>query len=133
MKKVLGLDIGEKRIGLALAEGNITSAYGVVDVKSNQAAILEITKICQLENVERIIIGVPKNENTFQIDKIRFFAMELAKTVNLPIEYVDETLTSKEAERRLKKSKLDPRSEEYKREVDKIAAELILEQYVQKN
>jgi putative holliday junction resolvase len=133
LKKVLGLDVGEKRIGVALAEGKIVTAYGIVEVTTYQAAILEIAKICQSENVVKIVVGAPKHEDTFQIDKVRFFAMELAKTINLPIEYVDETLTSVEAERRLKKTKLDPRSKKYKQEVDKIAAELILEQYVQNN
>lgn len=133
MKKILGLDIGEKRIGVALAEDHIIAPYGIVEVATYQAAILEIAKICQSENVSKIVVGAPEHEDTFQIDKVRFFAIELAKTINLPIEYVDETLTSIEAERRLKKSKLNPRTEKYKKEVDKIAAELILEQYVQNN
>ena len=132
MRKTLGLDIGTKRIGVALAEGAITSTYGVIDSSDYQVAILEIAKICHLENVERIVVGVPKSEDTFQIDKIHSFAMELAKNVSLPIEYVDEALTSKEAERILKDSKLDPKSENYKQEVDKIAAKLILEQYANK-
>ena len=132
MKKILGLDVGEKRIGVALAEGIFISSFGVIENASYQSVILEIAKICHLENIERIVIGVPKSKDTFQVDKVHSFAMELAKSVNLPIEYVDETLTSKEAERMLKESKIDPKSKEYKQEIDKIAAKLILEQYVNK-
>jgi len=132
MRKILGLDIGTKRIGVALAEGAITSSYGIVDSSDYQTAILEIAKICHSETVEKIIVGIPKSEDTFQVDKIHSFAMELAKVVSLPIEYVDEAFTSKEAERMLENSKLDPKSENYKQEVDKIAAKLILEQYANK-
>ena len=132
MKKILGLDVGEKRIGVAIAEGSMVSAYSVVENSNYQDAILQIAKICHVENIEKIVMGVPRSKDTFQIDKIHSFAIELAKSINLPIEYADETLTSKEAERILKNSKLDPKSESYKQEVDKIAAKLILEQYANK-
>ncbi|MGA2666851.1 MAG: Holliday junction resolvase RuvX [Patescibacteria group bacterium] len=133
MKKFLGLDIGEKRIGVALAENSLVSAYGTLDNSNYQTAVLEIAKICHAEQITKIIVGIPKNDDTFEMDKIRSFAMELAKNIHLPIVYIDETLTSKEAERLLKNTKLNPRSKKYKEEIDKISAKLILEQYAGKH
>lgn len=135
--KILGLDIGEKRIGVAMADGKIASAYAVIKIDDLAKAILEVSRIVRQENIEKIIIGIPKNlpageagQDTLQADKIHKFALELAKVINLPIEYIDETLTSKEAERILSSSGLEPTSEKYKQEVDKISAKLILEQYI---
>lgn len=133
MKKILALDIGEKRIGVALSEDTVAATYGVVDNTNYQAAVMEIVKICNLEKIDQIVIGIPKSEDTFQADKIHTFAMELAKKIDVAVVYEDEAFTSKEAERVLSGSKLNPASGEYKQEVDKISAKLILEQYLGKN
>lgn len=132
MKKILGLDVGDVRIGLAIAEKNLVAPYGVIDNKNLQEAINEIGKICRTEQVEKIVIGLPKNKNTYQLDKVHLFAHELSKNLQIPINFVDETLTSKEAERILEKNK-GQKTQKYKEEIDKIAAQLILEQYLEKN
>ena len=130
MKKTIGLDVGQKRIGVALTEGEIISPYGVIEASDLTQSILEIGRIIREENVDLIVIGIPKHKDTLQVDKIHKFALELVKAVNLPIEYQDETLTSKESERILATSKLDPKSQQYKQEVDKLSAKLILEQHL---
>lgn len=132
MRKILGLDIGEKRIGVAIATGKIIQSFGVIENRGLAQAVNEISRVAREEKIEKIVIGIPKNVNTFQQDKIHKFSLELAKNLNLPILHVDETLTSKEAERILTSQKLDPRSQEYKQEVDRLAAKLILEQYLSK-
>ena len=131
--KILGLDIGQRRIGVAMAEGKIASSLDIIEMADLTLAVAEVSQIVRAENIEKIIIGIPKNQDTLQADKIHKFAMELAKVINLPIEYIDETLTSKEAERILSSSGLEPTSEKYKEEVDKISAKLILEQYINKD
>lgn len=128
--KILGLDIGERRIGVAIAREDIISSRDGITYANPEQAIQAIGKICRLEEIEKIIVGIPKNENTFQEDMIRKFAMELAKNFHVPINFVDETLTSKEAERILGPSRLKPQSQKYKGEIDKISARLILEQYI---
>ena len=130
--KILGLDIGQKRIGVAISDGKICSPYGIIEIIDLSKAISEVSRIVREENVEKIVIGIPKDKDTLQADKIHKFAIEMAKILNLPIEYIDETLTSKEAERLLASADLDPKSEKYKQEIDKIAAKLILEQYLSK-
>lgn len=131
MSKFLGLDIGQKRIGVAIAEKNIIVSLSVVDNTNLAEAIRQIGKICRDENIEKIIIGIPKSQDTVQADKIYKFAFTLAKNLNLDVAFVDETLTSKEAERELKNQNLDPTSKRYKEEVDKLSAKYILEQYLQ--
>lgn len=133
MKKFLGLDIGEKRIGLAIAQGKIVASYGVIKNLSLSDTVHQIAKIVREEQIGKIIIGLPKTAKIIQTDKIHKFAFELNKLLNIDTAFVDEFLTSKEAERRLKISKLDPRSARYKEEVDKISAQLILEQYLKEN
>ncbi|MFA6492708.1 MAG: Holliday junction resolvase RuvX [Patescibacteria group bacterium] len=130
MKKLLGLDFGQKRIGVAISEGSLITSYGVVNNDSLEEAIHEIGKICHGENVSKIVVGLPKSKSNIQADKVRKFAIELAKKLDLEIDFVDETLTSKEAERQLGNQKLDPREKRYKEEIDKLSAKYILEQYL---
>lgn len=130
--KILGLDIGQRRIGAAISDGRIVSPYGVIEASLLEKTIAEINRIIREENVELIVIGIPPNKDTLEADKIHKLAIELAKMTSLPIEYEDETLTSKEAERILAGSGLDVKSEKYKQELDKLSAKLILEQYLNK-
>lgn len=132
MKKILGLDVGDARIGVAIAEKKLVAPYGVIDNANLQEAINEIGKICRTEQVDKIVVGLPKNKDTYQLDKVHLFAHELSKNLQIPINFVDETLTSKEAERILEKNK-GQKTQKYKEEIDKIAAQLILEQYLEKN
>lgn len=126
--KLLGLDVGQKRIGVALSEDKIVSTYSIIAAENLENAIAEVSRIVRAENIDKIIIGIPKNNNTLQADKIHLFAMELTKILSVQVEYVDESFTSVEAERTIQK--LDPKSSKYKEEVDKISAKLILEQYL---
>lgn len=130
MKKVLGLDIGQKRIGVAVSSEGIISSSAVINNTSLSSTLSEISQICRRENISEIVIGIPKNRQTLQAQKIHKFALEITKNLNLPIAYVDETLTSKEAERILGGLRLNPSSQKYKEEIDKLSAKLILEQYL---
>ena len=130
MSKLLGLDIGQQRIGVALAEGKTITTFGVVQNTGLKETIQRIREICRQEQIEKIIIGIPKNQDTFQADQIHKFALELAKNLPMEIDYIDETLTSKEASRILENVKIDPRSEKYRQEIDRLSAKMILEQYL---
>lgn len=130
MSKFLGLDIGEKRIGLAISEDHLAAPYGLIQNDDLSRVISEIGRILRAEKIEKIIVGIPKNKDTVQADKIHKFAIELTKNLNVEIIYVDETLSSREAERRLKSLNLDPRTEKYRGKIDKLAAQLLLEQFL---
>lgn len=128
--KILGIDLGARRIGVALSDGEVVGSLPTIDAQNRNEALGKILEICREEQIEKIIIGLPKSESGAAEDIVRSFTLELSKSSNIPIEYVDETLTSKEAERLLVHAELDPRSEKYKQEVDRISAKLILEQYL---
>lgn len=130
LSKILGLDLGLRRIGVAIAEGETIVSLETIESESREDALTQILKICREEQVERIILGLSKNDSSEAEDMVRSFALELNKNIDIPIEFVDETLTSKEAERILCDLKIDPRSEKYKKEIDRISAKLILEQYL---
>lgn len=128
--KILGLDVGQKRIGMALAADGIVTTLGIVESNNLSDAIQKIGKTCRENGIEKIVVGLPRYRHTFQADKIHKFAMELTKNLSMTVDFVDETLTSKEAERILSDSRLDPKSKKFKEEVDKLSAKMILDQYL---
>jgi putative Holliday junction resolvase len=130
--RILSLDLGLRRIGVALSDGEVVASQDTIVYWSRDEAIQRILKICREEAIEKIILGLPKSQSGQGEDVVRSFALELNKLIPVPIEFVDETLTSKEAERTLSDLKIDPRSEKYKCEIDRISAKLILEQYLNK-
>ncbi len=130
--KILGLDVGQRRIGMAMAIDGTIASLGIVESVNLSETIQKIGKICREEQIEKIIVGLPRYHNTLQADKIHKFALEIAKNLAIAVEFVDETLTSKEAERMLAESVIDPKSKKFKDEVDKLSAKMILEQYLSK-
>lgn len=132
--KIVSLDLGLRRIGVALSDGNVVASQPIIDSYNREESIQKILKICREEQIEKIILGLPTSHPSVDKgeaeDMVRSFALELNKLIPIPIEFVDETLTSKEAERMLSELKIDPKSEKYKQEIDRISAKLILEQYI---
>ena len=127
--KILALDLGEKRIGVAFAEDDVISSLDTITYTNREEAINRISEICRQIEVDKMVIGMPVGNDQSE-DVVRSFALELNKIVELPIEYTDESLTSKEAERILKDKKINPRTKEYKQEIDRLSAKMILEQYL---
>lgn len=130
--KILSLDLGQKRIGVAVSDGEIVASLDTIETRDRTDALAQILKICRDEQVELIVLGLPRSQSSEAEDMVRSFALELNKIITLPVELIDETLTSKEAERILQNIRVDPKSEKYKKEVDRISAKLILEQYLKK-
>lgn len=127
----LAIDWGTKRIGLAI--GSIfPRGAGVVDgTKSTAEITKQITEIIVRENIETVVVGLPKLRSGDEgnlAPQIRAFAAELEKTAKVKIVFEPEEFTSVEAASQLKDSgrKYDRKSGE----VDEIAAILLLEQYL---
>lgn len=130
--KILALDFGLRRIGVAIYENNIITSRDTIVFHERQEAINIIFELCRKEDITKIVLGLPKGHEDSE-DKIRSFALDLSKTTSLPVDLTDETLSSKEAERILKESKLNPKTESYKQKIDQISAKLILEQYLRES
>ena len=132
MHKIMALDVGTKRIGVALSDylQVIANPCTCIQREPEQKAIEEITKIAKENRVEKIVVGVPYNMDGtlgFQGENCIEFSQKL---IGFVIILEDERLTSEEAEERLKSRKVDFRKN--KGLVDIESACIILEQYLGK-
>lgn len=130
--KLMGIDYGDARIGVAMSDPLCITAQGWGTVKTSETACQEIAKLAKDSLVERIVVGLPKNmDNTegASAEKARAFADELKTLTNLDIVFWDERLTTVAAHGFL--SELDVRGKKRKAIVDTVAATLILEGYMQ--
>ncbi|MEO1004558.1 MAG: Holliday junction resolvase RuvX [Cyanobacteria bacterium J06638_38] len=135
MKRVaaLGLDVGRKRLGVAGCDGMGLIATGLTTINrtSWDEDLRQLTIIIKEREVDILIIGLPYNlDGTlgFQAEKVQKFANKISHSLQLPIEYVDERLTSVEAELQLKAQKKF--SSRNKGAIDRRAAAIILQQWL---
>ena len=130
MYKVMALDIGTKRIGIALSDYLLMLANGhsYIQREPEDKALETIQKIAKENNVKKIVIGIPLNMDGtkgFQAENCEQFA---AKIKDYEIIFEDERLTSDTAEENLRNKKIDFRKD--KGLVDIESACIILEQYL---
>ena len=131
--RIIGLDIGDRTIGVAICDPLGLTAQGITTIKrkSEVLDIEEISKICKEYSVESIVSGLPKNMNGTigpQGEKVQQFCEKLKETLDLPIKMWDERLTTVAANRAMLEGDLS-RSKR-KKIVDKIAATFILQGYL---
>ncbi len=133
----MGLDVGKKRIGLAISQsGIISQPYLTIQNQDINQSIDEIISICYKEKVEKIIVGLPyieSNHENKQVKYVEDFIDKLKVKINIPIIIIDEFLTSKEAERLIKASGQKNISSKNKEKIDQKSAQLILEDYLHQN
>lgn len=133
MKRILGIDFGEKRIGLALSdpEGQFAVPLETLRRTSDAQAIRQIIDTALDREVECLVVGEPLNLDGSRgpaSARASSFARKLAAESGLPVKMTDETLTSVEAEERLREAGIDPRR--HPERVDATAAQILLEQYL---
>jgi putative holliday junction resolvase len=132
--RILALDIGEKRIGVATCDplGIVVRPVGVVAAEVRERALADIKKIVQDEEAVLIIAGLPltlRGEEGPQAQRVLGFVEALRAAVDVPIELRDERYTSTEAERIIEE-RGGKRKKRRRGEVDEIAATLILQDYL---
>jgi putative Holliday junction resolvase len=130
MYKVMALDIGTKRIGIALSDYllMLSNPHSCIDRTPENKALEEISKIAKENNVKKIVVGIPINMDGtkgFQAENCEDFA---SKIKDYEIIFEDERLTSDTAEENLRNRKIDFRKN--KGLVDIESACIILEQYL---
>ena len=130
MYKIMALDIGTKRIGVALSDYllMLSNGYSCVPRLPEDKAISEILDIAKNNNVKKIVIGVPFNMDGTQGAQAQDCKNFAAKIQGYEIIYEDERLTSDTAEENLRAKKIDFRKN--KGLVDIESACIILEQYL---
>lgn len=131
----MGIDFGKARIGIALSDplGIIASPYQTYVRVSFEKDLNFLKSLIQEKNVDTVVIGLPlqmDGEEGQMAKDTRLFAENLKSAIDVHIVFEDERLTSVEAEEILIKANV--RREERKMLIDKIAAQIILEQYLER-
>ncbi|WP_036485384.1 Holliday junction resolvase RuvX [Myxosarcina sp. GI1] len=135
MKKIsaLGLDVGRRRLGVAGCDGTGLIATGLTTIYRTSWAkdVAQLKTIITEREATILVIGLPYSLNGTigtQAREVQKFAEKIAKDIQLPIEYVDERMTSVEAEAQLKTQKRF--STRDKGAIDRRAAAIILQQWL---
>ena len=131
--RILGIDLGEKRIGISISDELEITAQGLPTINSiNEIEDLKnIKKIIDKYQVEKIILGLPINMNGSlgkQAKKAISFAEKLKSSFQLPVELEDERLSTRKAEKFLIKT--DRSRKKRKKVIDKMSAIIILQSFL---
>ncbi|MCF7836099.1 MAG: Holliday junction resolvase RuvX [Candidatus Marinimicrobia bacterium] len=144
MSRILGIDYGTKKMGLALSDESVSFAFPftVIPVTSYEDVFFLIKKFCDENDVGKIVLGKPegfKGNSRKILEKINNFKTHLEKKVGLPVVYENEVLTTQQAKRPFKvnqpRGKLSNAriSTSNTRGVDASAAAIILQSHIDKN
>lgn len=93
--RILGIDYGERRIGLAYSESMLAEPLRVIEYSDPSEAIKMIGKICKKRNVELLVLGIPEGRIREQVRK---FSFKLNNALDLMVVLWDESLTSQDAQ-----------------------------------
>ena len=130
--RTLGIDFGERHIGLALSdpEGRFALPSRVLERRSDAEAIAEIAALVVAEGVAALVVGEPRRPAdgapTATGRRARRFGERLAAATGLPVEWIDESLTSHEAAARLRES--GARRARRQTRSDALAAQILLQE-----
>lgn len=133
MNRILGIDYGGARIGIAVSDplGIIASEVCVLQNTTNEEVLTNLKDIINYYKISKIVLGLPLNMNDtegFQAKIVREFGNLLTTTFNLEVIYVDERQSSVKAETILKELKVDAKI--IRKQSDKKAASIILQDYL---
>lgn len=125
----MALDVGEKRIGVAVADTSVRIAIAYDTIVVDGTEIEQITRIVGQESVDTVVVGYPRNQSgepTKQTEYVEAF-VERLDGLDVELVFQDESLTSVKAEELLKRQKKPYE----KGDIDALAASLILEDYLE--
>jgi len=128
---LLALDIGDKRIGIAVSDKLHIAAYPYSIEENDDSFLSKLSKIIKEKKISEIIVGLPvnlKGEEGFQAKKVIDFSEKLKEKIKLKITLYDERFSTKESKKKLLEIKKNN-----KISIDKYAAAVILENYMMQN
>ncbi len=134
--RLMGIDFGDARVGIALSDPLMIMSQGYKTIKNDgtDSLFLEIAEIIKEKEVTKIIIGLPKNMDNsqgFRTDATMEFAEKLKNYTDVEIDFSDERLTTVSAHGFL--NEMNVKGKKRKGAVDTLSAALILETYMKKN
>jgi putative holliday junction resolvase len=129
----LGLDVGDKRIGIAMSDpGEILASPLCTLIRNNdEQAIEQIAKIVKENDIKKIIIGMPyslRGHLNEQTSKVVSFTEKLSKQIDVQVEYQDERFSTVTADQMMIQA--GKKSDKRKQKLDSAAAALILQNYL---
>ena len=127
----LGIDFGEKRIGLAISdpEGRLAVPLTTLERRNDRSAVRAIEEIARREGVGRLVLGEPvglDGQRGEAAERVRRFGNRLAGITGLPVRLINESLTTVEAQERLRAAGVDTRREPER--IDAVAAQILLQE-----
>ncbi len=131
--RTLGIDYGDKRVGLAISSpvGNIAQGLLTIERVDGKDYLEELADVIEEKDVGVIIVGLPKNMNDTigeKAEEVLGFVENLKSKFNLPVHTIDERLTTVRANRAMAGAKMSKKGK--KKRVDMIAAQFILQSYL---
>lgn len=131
--RTLGIDLGTKRIGLAISDALGITAQGLFTINVEEGDVLsKIGEVVSKDDVREIVVGLPLNMNGSkgpQAIAAETFADKLKEKFNIPVKLWDERMTTKEVERIMIDA--GTRRNKRKQKIDKLAAQVMLQSYLQ--
>lgn len=132
-KRLMGVDYGDKRVGIALSDALciISSAYEVYDSKGEDDAIAHIADLVKEYNVSDIAFGLPLTLDGSEGERAKYHkqvGQKIQEISGAKVHFIDERLTSAEAEDYLREARIS--WEKRKGLIDKISAQIILQTYM---
>ena len=134
--RVMGLDVGSKTVGVAISDPLGFTAQGVEIIKINEEdkefGFDRLGELVKEYQVDKFVIGLPKNMNNTEgprVEASKAYGDKIKEIFNLPVDYQDERLTTVQAERMLVEQ-ADVSRDKRKKVIDKLAAQLILQNYL---
>ncbi len=130
--RLMGIDYGEKRVGIALSDPMQIISKPFVVLPNNEKLFEAISEIIGNENVGQIILGLPLNlsgEDSKKTIEVRAFKKKLEEQVEIEVIFYDERYSTAEATDLLKEMGYSPK--ERKKVIDKMAASIILKNYLE--
>ena len=137
--RIMGLDVGSKTVGVAISDPLGFTAQGLEIIQINeekeQFGFERLTELVEKYKVDKFVLGLPKNMNNTsgpRVEASKAYGEKIAQLFQIPVEYQDERLTTVAAERMLIEQADVSRSKR-KKVIDKLAAQLILQNYLDRN
>ncbi|HEM3669838.1 TPA: Holliday junction resolvase RuvX [Streptococcus suis] len=134
--RIMGLDVGSKTVGVAISDPLGFTAQGLeiipIDEEKGEFGLERLTELVEQYKVDKFVVGLPKNMNNTsgpRVEASRAYGDLLIERYNLPVDYQDERLTTVAAERMLIEQ-ADISRGKRKKVIDKLAAQLILQNYL---
>ena len=129
----LGIDYGQRRIGLAVSDGLDMLAHGLptIDRRETEDPVAAIAAICDEHHVEELVLGLPKRMDGSlgsAAEEVQAFAEQLRDRVGLPVALFDERLTTVQAHGRMKRAGM--KRKRRAQAADRVAAQILLQSYL---